>query len=261
MKKDRTCTYCDKLFLNTEGRVFSNHVRWCDKNLTNGDKGVNKNRLTALKFYENLNGKIKEFNVNCKQCKKDFLIKEPELQFPKKEKYFCSKFCSAQYSTNEYDGHSKETKEKISKLGKLAWKNGLMEKVINNPNHIKRFNSKGEIEIRNYFQNKFPENLWTSGGIIKFKNESLVRDMYSKKLKICIEYDGIWHFKDIHGQLKRKQFKDSLLEEWCLENDYKLIRIDEDLYLKDKQYWLNEIEKAINGDEKIVKFYAKEKLQ
>jgi hypothetical protein len=54
--------------------------------------------------------------------------------------------------------------------------------------------------------------------------------MWSDKLKICFEYDGIWHFEDIKGQLKIKQTKDVLLEKWCIENNYRLIRIDENFY-------------------------------
>ena len=65
------------------------------------------------------------------------------------------------------------------------------------------------------------------------------RDLYSKKLKVCIEYDGIWHFKDIHGQLESKRIKDVALKDWCKEHSYKLIRIDEDWFSINK---LDEIE-------------------
>jgi hypothetical protein len=59
--------------------------------------------------------------------------------------------------------------------------------------------------------------------------------MYSDKLKICFEYDGIWHFKDIHGQLERKQYKDKLLKKWCKVNNYKLIRLDEECFINPEQ--------------------------
>jgi hypothetical protein len=38
MKK---CKYCEK---EIEGKhsLYANHVRWCDKNTTNGDKGISE---------------------------------------------------------------------------------------------------------------------------------------------------------------------------------------------------------------------------
>ena len=54
--------------------------------------------------------------------------------------------------------------------------------------------------------------------------------MWSDVLKVCFEYDGIWHFKDIYGQLDKKQNKDKLLELWCINNNYRLVRVDEDCY-------------------------------
>ena len=58
--------------------------------------------------------------------------------------------------------------------------------------------------------------------------------MWSDVRKICIEYDGIWHFKNIHNQLEEKQKKDKLLNKWCVENGYCLIRIDDKEYVKRK---------------------------
>lgn len=76
---------------------------------------------------------------------------------------------------------------------------------------------------------------WTFGGCLRHKGEGLARDLYSKSLKVCIEYDGIWHFKDIYGQLNKKKYKDLLLEEWCSINNWRLLRIDEEIYNKDKK--------------------------
>ena len=115
-----------------------------------------------------------------------------------------------------------------------------------------RFTSKTEVLIREHFIDKFKNDGWTFGGNIRHKEEQLVRDLYSKKLKVCFEYDGIWHFKDIHGQLKKKQMKDKYLEEWCLLNGYRLIRYDENSF--NKQTSLDEIEDLIyNRSDDIIK--------
>jgi len=80
--------------------------------------------------------------------------------------------------------------------------------------------------------------------------------MYSNKLKVIVEYDGIWHFEDIKGQLADKQMKDNKLEEWAINNGWRLIRIKDILYQKDKTKWLNILLDAIyNRSEQIIKLY------
>jgi len=106
-----------------------------------------------------------------------------------------------------------------------------------------------------YFQENFPDDEWTFGGGIKQDGIKLTRDLYSKKLKICIEYDGIWHFKDIHGQLKNKQLKDEKLEKWCKENDYRFIRIDDEYFIQNPQLHLKLLEIfAYCRDERVIKY-------
>ena len=121
---------------------------------------------------------------------------------------------------------------------------------------IKIFYVKIEIRKYEFVFNKFPDDSWTYGGGLKYKNEKITRDLYSNKLKVCFEYDGVWHFKDIHGQLEKKQYKDKLLEEWCIENNYRLIRLKDEVYLKNKSKVLDLlIDEIYNGTNKIVKIY------
>jgi hypothetical protein len=108
MEKDRICKYCNKEFKSIEGRLFSNHIRWCDKN-PQRNKGLDKISKSLKKKYESINGKMQLFIVNCSnnKCNKEFKIEEPELKFPKKDKYFCSRSCA---NTRK---HSNFTKKKI----------------------------------------------------------------------------------------------------------------------------------------------------
>jgi very-short-patch-repair endonuclease len=159
----------------------------------------------------------------------------------KQERRCCSTSCS-----NRYRKVTKQTRIKISNAAKRNWLNEeyrskLAKALCNN----RRFTSKGEVELRSYFINNFPDSEWTFGGNLRVNGEGIVRDLYSNKLKACIEYDGIWHFKDINGQLKRKQLKDKLLEQWCKDNGYKLIRITEEEYLKDKELTIKKILKQL----------------
>lgn len=96
----------------------------------------------------------------------------------------------------------------------------------------------------------------TSGGGFKYKDKILTRDIYSNDLKIIVEYDGVWHFKDIHGQLEEKKIKDRLLEEWVIDNDWRIVRISDDLYRKEKGKYLEILINSIyNRLDKVIKIY------
>ena len=69
--------------------------------------------------------------------------------------------------------------------------------------------------------------------------ESIVFDFYLPEMNICIEYDGIQHFKSVdywcgdEGLLER-QNRDLYKTDYCIKNSIKLIRIkyDEDVIEK-----------------------------
>jgi len=150
--------------------------------------------------------------------------------------------------------HNEESKSKISKSTSITKQHQKEIGIFSNRDYSigknsRIYTSKQEREIVNYFKTNFPEYQWKSGGSLKYNNIRIVRDLWSDVLKICFEYDGIWHFKDIHNQLKNKQLKDKMLEEWCIKNNYRLIRIDELKYENLKQ-----IEDLIfNRNEQIIK--------
>lgn len=140
----KVCKYCNK---EIEGKhsIYANHVRWCDKNKTNGDKGGSKISESKKKYYEELNGNLNEYDVKCFRCNKTILIKEPKNKYPMKEKYFCSIKCS---NTRDF---SIDDKRKMSIRMSEKWKNEeYANRIIqNNTNRNKRFTSKGEEEIKN----------------------------------------------------------------------------------------------------------------
>lgn len=259
--KSRICNKCNKEFIMSGGD-FANHVRYC--NLSEHDNIKQSSILSKAIFasYDLKYGKFNKFLVTCDgfDCGKSFYVNERQKQFPKKDKYFCSKKCA---NTRV---HSQET---ISKIKNCICKNGktLSQNSIDlwkDDNFSKRvlknntyFTSKGERYLRNYFMTTYVNEAWTFGGRLSYNNVSgIVRDLYTPLLKICIEYDGIWHFEDICGQLKSKQEKDKALEDWCMFNKFRLIRIKDDVFQKDRQLWINNIRKEIeNPTSDIVKFY------
>jgi hypothetical protein len=125
MKKDRTCEYCQTLFPQEEGRVFSNHVRWCKKNTTNGDKGVSAFLFACKKTVDEriltTKGTIEEFHVTCENCKKSFVIKEWSKLHPQKESYFCSRACA-----NSRGSRTEDFKEKI----RAKWEEKASRKIV-----------------------------------------------------------------------------------------------------------------------------------
>lgn len=243
--KKYECSICNISFQNFQ--LKANHVRWYHKKnyTTNGLKSL-KEKL--ILFGQQKTGIIKDFEVFCKNCNKSFIVQERDKIFPKKEKYFCSRSCAnKRVLTNK-------TKNKISQSIKNCWnKEEYREKCTAASLRLKRFTSKCEREIRDYFISNFKGDEWTYGRLFGKINS----DLFSKKLKIAFEYDGIWHFKDIYGQLKEKQKKDKLLENWCKENNWKLIRMKDDLYVLDKEYWLQKIINEIYFSNRsgIIKFY------
>lgn len=231
------CECCQLSFKNFQSKA--NHIRWQHKDNSVYLEWLQKNTPNRM---ENRYGKIIENKVICPKCKLEFITKYRE-KFPNKQKKFCSKKCA---NSRAYRPISKESAESRSKKCRESmirlWQNDDYVKMMEKANTKRRFTSKGEVEIRTHFINKYKDDGWTFGGLLEKDGVRMCRDLYSKKMKVCIEYDGIWHFKDIHGQLERKQFKDKKLKEWCQENGYRLIRIKEEKYKENKESMLQLLE-------------------
>ena len=212
---------------------FGNHGRYHETEYRNKLKKLKSPRQTIID--------------TCTHCGKEFTY-EKIITHPNKKG--CSKSCITSINNKEriINGYiqpsTKITDEQrvvASERSKALWKDPEYAKKVMASS--RRFTSKNEVSIRNHFIENYPDDEWTFGGGLQIDGETIVRDLYSKKLKICFEYDGIWHFKDIHGQLIKKQLKDRLLEQWCIDNGYTLIRLDENKYNKNTS--ISEIEKMI----------------
>ena len=125
MKKDRTCKYCNVLFENIEGKIFSNHVKYCDKNFNHNDKEYrSKIKKQLLLYWKEKQGEYKQFKVVCNKCQKSFFVKEKEKLFPLKEKYYCSYKCSN--SRNITNIQKENVRKSLLKFNKLNGK-GIKE--------------------------------------------------------------------------------------------------------------------------------------
>jgi len=99
--------------------------------------------------------------------------------------------------------------------------------------------SKGEKIVRN-FLDKFKMKYIKEKTFSDCKSINVLAfDFYIKKHKICIEYDGIQHFKAIEffgGEkiLEETKKRDEIKNIYCIENDMKLIRIKYDENIEEK---------------------------
>jgi hypothetical protein len=236
----KICKVCKESFTNHS--LYANHIRW--KHTENTTKNFSKSAIE---------GKVKQYGkwifdkVKCSklECKEEVEIKYREIKGPKVKNY-CSIKCA-----NSRGPRNEDFRNKVSTAIKTHWENGTYDNLDFSNN--KRFSSKQERCIVNYFKLTYPLDEWKSGGSVKCGDYRISRDLWSDKLKICFEFDGIWHFKDINNQLENKQNKDSALEIWCTQNNYRLIRLEDGFYNTSEKI-LYELEILIyENDTKLIK--------
>lgn len=239
------CKECDLTFESNS--QYANHIRWKHrehysengrKKLSENARRVNEKRRTKGNYIEE--------DANCLKCGTAFVFKHREFD---NRKPFCSLSCANSRIL------TLEQKKKHSDGVKRAWKNqDYRDKLAKSLILKKQFSSKRERQIVNHFKEKFPQYAWKSGGNIKHDNVFISRDLWSDVLKVCIEYDGIWHFKNIHDQLEKKKAKDLALKEWCEKHDYRLIRISEKFLENRANEYLEDL--VFRNDERYVELYT-----
>lgn len=240
MKK---CEICKNEF--DSHSLYANHIRWAHKN---NDGYLVKASKKAILSNERRYGKWILAVLECQKCGN--LTEKKYREGHEPENIFCSRSCA---NSRKY---SETTRAKVSDKIIKKWKEGTYDvSQINNLSRNKRFSSKGERELLSILKERMPEYKWTSGGGIKVEGYLISRDMYSDVNKICIEYDGIWHFKDICGQLEKKKFKDRLLNDWCLQNGYRILRISDDFYKNNKNSILDNIMEFLASDLNYLELY------
>jgi len=270
------CKYCNKDVSNFNTYQIRSHVGAHHKEVTNEFGKISKEEYTcqcgrkkifsAREYFHNVNKRI----FMCKSCLVKKIWQNPIHR-----------------NNQIIKRNSLETRTKLSIRSKAAWKNpacfqklktfmysesGKLRKSQNSKRMwtnqeyaFKMLNltsSKGEKEIKHFLQEHFPKANWTSGGrhFIGMNNNEkifLAFDCYSKNLKTIVEYDGILHFitsfKDKTPKIE-PHLKDKLLEEWCKQNGWRLIRISESYYKKDSIKTVETLKKLIyENKEQIIK--------
>jgi len=87
-------------------------------------------------------------------------------------------------------------------------------------------------------------------------NKSYKRyDFYIKELNLIIELDGRQHFTQVWNwnSPEKQQINDDLKNKLVLSQGYKIIRICQQIVWNDKEDWENQLLKAINSEEELIK--------
>ena len=250
MDNIKTCEICG--FQTENGKVMSNHKRW--KHILLKDTDAYNSFMTKLK--KEKSEKFSEERT-CPECGSNFTVYGTRAFLDgKKSRKYCSLYCANKQGSKamrniDYKKISDIRKAHPVGCCSASWRLAHQDFVIKQ-NHSKR-----ELEIVDYFKTNFPDDDWKVGfidGSRKHDGILLNPDLWSKKLKVVIEYDGDWHWKDIHNQLEHKQHVDKVTTEWCAKNGYRLIRIDENLKISNQQIF-----DAIYNSNKNVELFESDK--
>lgn len=143
----------------------------------------------------------------CLNCKK-------EMPFSKKRQSFCNLSCSTSFN-------NKEVWKRIDKTH--PWRN---RRPV--------WRSNGEKQLFDYMQKTYPDYNFKHSKKFYINSRELSVDMYSEEKKTIIEYDGRIHFVPYYGQKRLNEVieRDNILKAYCIENNIKLIRINEKTFKK-----------------------------
>lgn len=235
---EHICNICNQTFDNHS--LKANHIRWKHNNQSNYIKKISEDK--KRRDIINL-GEIKEFVVKCQNCNTEFIVKEREFKFPKKQKYYCTVSCAN--SNNHNIPHSQETKDKLKKIVENLWEN---EKYIKRHLCNHRFSSKGEREVRKFLKERYGNKNVSSHCIVKIDKIKKAVDLTIRDRNTIIEYDGIWHFdKKIYEKFgtPEKYFsvieKDAMVKKYCEYNNIRLLRVSDKHYLHNRRKTISEI--------------------
>lgn len=106
-----------------EGKIFSNHVRWCQSNPAPAfsKTGLENIAKSNRQYIEQRLGPIRPFEVKCSKCQTKFVTLERLKQFPKKSKYYCSISCAKSRGPRSEE-FKKRVRKKLQKYGLEACK-------------------------------------------------------------------------------------------------------------------------------------------
>ena len=267
------CPYCKKSFKSVIGNIVNGHTKSCGclrdsskKQLRNNLVGKRFGRLIVLKRMQNhpINNKV-QFLCKC-DCGKETIVTSDNLQRGHTLSCGCYKYeqekeCNVKDLSNQKFGKLLVINRVDKSNEKGVFWNCRCDcgkyKIISSVSllHGTRscgcIKSKGENLIKEILDKMkilyFSE--YSFDNCINPKTNTKLRfDFYLPSYNCCIEYDGIQHFEVSGGwndnqNLKETQYRDQIKNEYCKNNNIKLIRIPyTDFDILNKSYLIERLD-------------------
>lgn len=184
--------HIEKTHFNIGIGCSGNNGKYSDETYKNNQKQAQSNR------YNRELGELKEFEVICNKCKKTFIVQEREKQFPKKDKYFCSRSCANSrdfsYRKKIKDKKTKSRKEnRIKKIKEIKY-----NKCLECGNKAKRTFCSSECSIIYHKKERIKKVIENNGfgDIISFAGSRwILKELKGDCCSICgIKY---WNNKEL----------------------------------------------------------------
>ena len=211
------------------------------------------------KEFEEKYSKWSDGNFCCKQCARSYSSKEKRQEINAN----VSKTLKEYFKTHQHPHLGKPNPRK-GMITLVDWKCPYCGKTIKIKSALAKKRKFCSGTCRNIHNNKLingsrskAEDILYQRLIEEFPTLQIIRndrntlngleiDIFIPSLKIGIEWNGIFHYKDVHnnGKLQIIQEKDNLKKQICLEKGIELLVIQD--LTSNKKFIFNEVEKIIS---------------
>jgi hypothetical protein len=237
------CSYCDKKFKIQYCHLKDSLKHFCSRNCSASYNNKNRIITKAHKQKTSHTLKNKQYNKTCITCDKIFITNFSRSKY-------CSDNCKKKYTCvicniNFYNKQIRKTCSDIClrKLRRLnGVKGGLKSQLV------RPLRSKGEILFYELCVNYFGyNNVLSNKQMFRDKNGNYWDvDIIIPKYKICVSYNGIYHYEKISEKhnLNQVQTRDKIKSQIITDNKYTEY-IVKDLGKFNKDFVYNEFHKFI----------------
>lgn len=191
--KNKYCSYkCRNIYINSI------------KDYSKQSKKISES-LTRLLI--DTKGELLDFKVKCNRCNKDLIVNERSKEFPKKEKYFCSRSCAnSRGKRSEVFKNKVRTKLKKIEIEKLCKCCNNIFKTKNENQIFCSVNCSGKYRRLKSIENKSIKDLYRKASLFRFSLNDYPNEFDFK----LIESYG-WYKAKNHGDNPNGISRDHLI--------------------------------------------------
>lgn len=245
----RTCLKCGKEFtVDVRKENKRKPKKFCSRSCANGhtitEKQKEKTSKSMKAFFQTKQGQIVKTQIGKKL--KQAYVDNPDLRIKRAKEAMRGRYKIKNYSKVLFTCPvcGKQLELTPSEAKKRKYCSGHCRNIINNQK-VNGTRSKAELMLENFLKTKYPQ--------IKFEIcnrkilEGLELDIYFPDIQFAIEWNGVFHYKDVGHNLKQIQQRDEQKRIICKQKNI-------DLYvIKDLTSSKKFVEKEIMKIESILK--------